>query len=111
MPEADADFTPYVFDYTNLNMELVIPSDGYGPENFKVTKSLRDKDRLPIGRPHNNPILDTIMYEVDYKDGPKALLAANEIADNIFAQFDGEGNCHVLFQEIVEPRYNGMEVK
>ena len=30
VPEADANITPYVFDDTNLNMELEIPRDGDG---------------------------------------------------------------------------------
>ena len=90
---------------------MAIPRYGYNPNFAKVTKLLRDKDGLPIGRAHNNPIMYTIMYEVDYKDGHKASLAANAIAENIFAQFDGEGNGHVLFEYIVGHRYDGTEVR
>ena len=104
MPEADSDFTPYVFDNTYLNMGLAIPRDGDGPEFSKVTKPLREKDGLPIGRSHNNPILDAIMYEVEYKDGNKASMAANTIEENMFSQVNGEGNRHVLFQEIFDHR-------
>ena len=64
MPEADSNFTPDVFYKKYLNMELVILRDGYRPGNAKVTKHFRDKDGLPIGRAHNNPILDTIMYDI-----------------------------------------------
>ena len=109
--EADDDFTPEVFDDTYLNMELAIPRDGEGPEFATVTKRLRDKDGLPIGKSNNNPILDTRMYEVEYKDGHKASLAANAIAENMFAQVDEEGNRHVLFQEISDHRTDGSEVK
>ena len=70
-PDADADFTPYVFESTYVNMEFVIPRYGDGPDFAKVTMRLRDKDGLPIGRSNNNPILDTRMYEVEYKDGQK----------------------------------------
>jgi hypothetical protein len=111
VPEADDGFTPDVFDDTYLNMELAIPRDGDGPEFAKVTKRLRDKDGLPIGRANNNPILDTRMYEVEYPDGHKASLAANAIAENMFAQVDDEGNRHVLFEEIVDHRTDGSEVK
>ena len=62
MTEADADFTPDVFDVMYLNMELVIPRDGDGPEFAKLTNRLRDKYGLTIGRSHNNSILDTIIY-------------------------------------------------
>ena len=76
-----------------------------------MIKCLKDKTGLPIDRAHNDPIMDTRMYEVEYKDGHKALLAANKIAVNMPAQFNGEGNWHVLFQEIVDHRYEGTEVK
>ena len=109
--EADADFTPDVFDDTYLNMELTIPRDGDSPYFAKVEKRLRDKDGMPIGRSHNNPIRDTIMYKVEYKYGHKASLVVNEIAENMFDQVDGEGNLHVLFQDIFNHRYNGTEVK
>ena len=111
MPEADADFAPDVFDNTYLNMGLDIQRNGDGPDFAKVKNRLRDTDGLPIGRSHNNPSLDTIMYDVEYKYRHKASLAANVIVDNMFAQVDGEGNRHVLFQDIFDHRYNGTEVK
>ena len=111
VPEADDEFTPDVFDDTYLNMELAVPRDGDGPEFAKVTRRLRDKDGLPIGRANNNPILDTRMYEVEYPDGHKASLAANTIAENKFAQVDDEGNRHVLFDAIIDHRTDGSEVK
>jgi hypothetical protein len=109
--EADKDFIPDVFHGAYLNMELAIPRDSDGPEFAQVTKHLKDKDGLPIGRANNNPILDTRMYKVEYPDGHKASLAANAIAENMFAQVDDEGNWHVLFEEIIDDRTDGMEVK
>jgi hypothetical protein len=101
--EADKDFTPDLFDDTYLNMELVIPRDSDWPEFARVTKRLKDKEGLPIGRANNNPIL--------YPDGHKASLAANAIAENMFAQVDDEGNRHVLFEEIIDHQTDGTEVK
>ena len=37
-------------------------------------------------------------------------MAANAIAENLFAQIDDEGNRHVLFEEIVDYRTNGKQV-
>jgi hypothetical protein len=37
-------------------------------------------------------------------------MAANEIAENLFAQIDDEGNRHVLFEEIIDYRTNGKQV-
>ena len=47
------------------------------------------------------------MYEVKYQDGRTAALAANLIAENIFAQVDEEGNRSVLFDDIVDVRTYG----
>ena len=102
---------PDVLDGTYLNIELAIPRDEDGPDFATVTKRLRGKYGLPVSRDHNNPTLDTIMYELDYKDGHKYFLAANAIAENMFAQVNGGGNRHVLSQEIVGHRYNGTELK
>jgi hypothetical protein len=111
LPEADDDFAPNVCDNACLNMELATPRDGDGPKFAKVTKRLRDKDGLPIGRANDNPMLDTRMHQVECSDGHKASLAANAIAENMFAQVDNEGNRHVLFNEIADHRTDGMEVK
>ena len=78
-------------------MELVIPRDGDGPDFAKVTKHLKEKDRLPIDRAQNNTILDTRIYEVEYKDSHKYVLAENAISGNMFSQVYGEVNWHVIF--------------
>ena len=50
------------------------------------------------------------MYEVEYTDGHKASLAANNIAENMFAQVDDEGNRYQLLSEIIDHRTNGSEI-
>jgi hypothetical protein len=44
----------------------------------------------------------TRMYEVEYLDGYKASLAANTIAENLFAQVDEEGNHYVDGSQLKE---------
>ena len=104
MPEADADFAPDVFDDTYFNIELKISRDGDRTDFFKVKKRLMYKEGMPIGRAHNNPILDTIMYELEYKGGNKASLVENVVSENMFSQVYGEVNRHVLFQDVVDHR-------
>ena len=96
-----------MFDGTYLNMELAIKIDGDGPDVAKVKKRLRDKHGLPIDISHNNPILDTRMYEVENKYGNRVSLDANAITENMFAQVNGEGNRNVLFQDIVDYKCDG----
>ena len=107
---ADEGFTPDVFDDTYLNMELALPRGGGEVEFARVVKRMRDKDGLPIGTANDNPILDSRIYEVEFPDGHKASLAANVIAENLFAQVDPEGNRLALLDDIVDYRTNGKQV-
>jgi hypothetical protein len=109
IPEAD-DFTPEVLEDTYVNMEIALPRDGEGPEFARVTKRLRDANGIPIGTANDNPILDTRVYEVEYLDGHKASLAANTIAENMFAQVDEEGNRFVLMDSIADHRVDGHQL-
>ena len=93
-------------------MELAIPQgDSLEPRLARVTKRLKDANGLPIGLANENPILETRMYEVQYIDGEKASLAANSIAENLFAQIDGDGNRQVLMDDIIGHRSNEHAVK
>ena len=110
LPEADDSFTPDSYD-GYLQMELAFDRSENGPSFAKVTKRLRDAQGLPIGTANDNLILDNRMYEVEYLDGFTTIMAANSIAEKMFAQVDEEGNLHVLFDEIVEHRCDGNQVK
>ena len=72
---------------------------------------MRDKNGLTIDISPNNQILDTRLYKLEYKDSNRYSLVTNALAKNMFSQFNGEVNWHVLSQEIVDHRYNGTEVK
>ena len=108
-PEADR-YTPEVLEDTYLNMELALPKDGDEPQFARVTKRLRDAHGLPIGMAHDNPLLDSRIYEVEYADGHKVSLSANTIATNMFAQVDDEGNSYVLLDALVDHRTDGTEL-
>ena len=101
LKETDDAFTPDVYDMY-LNMELAIPQgESLEPRLARVMKRLNDANGLPIRLANENPILDTRMYEVEYLDGERTSLAANNIAENLFAQIDDEGNRQVLMGEII----------
>ena len=111
IPEADDTFDPESFDWNYFNMELDLDRQGEGPEFARVTKRLKDKDRRPIGTASKNPILHSWMYEVDYEDGHKVAMAANAIASNLFAQFDQDEQRFLLFNEIIDWRTDGSQIK
>ena len=94
-------------DDTYLNTELVLSKDGKSAQFAKVTKRLRDANGLPIEVAHDNPILDTRIYEVEYHDGHKTSLNANNIAKNLFSQVYEEGNLHFLLDCIAYHWTNG----
>ena len=73
-----------------------MPRDGDEPKFARVTNKIRVANGLPIGCSHDNPLLDTQVYDVEYSNGHKSSLAANAIAINMFAQVDEEGNRHVF---------------
>ena len=81
-----------------------------GPELALVVKRFREKYVIPIGTANDNPILDSRIYEVEYTDRHQDALAANSIAENLFAQVDNEGHHSVLMQDIVDHRVNRREV-
>ena len=109
--EADESFMPEVMGDTYVNMELALPQgDTLDPQYARVTKRLRDANGIPIGTAHDNPILDTRMYKVEFVDGEKSSLLANYIAENLFAQIDDDGNCQVLLNEIIDHRTTGHQV-
>ena len=81
-------------------MEVDFPRDGEFPELSRVIKSLRHKFGIPIGTANDKPILDSQIYEVEYSDGNRTSLAANVIAETLFAQVYDEGHRSVLLQEI-----------
>lgn len=53
-----------------------------------------DQDGKSVGVPSatNNPLTDTRAYEVEFLDGRTEVLAANIIAENLFAQIDDDGH-------------------
>ena len=62
------DYTPEMMKNTYLNMKLAIPRDGNKYEFSKVAKYLRDSNILHMGHAHDNQLLNTQVYEVEYED-------------------------------------------
>ena len=102
--EADEDFTPDTFDDPYLNKEIALASGANEVQFGRVTKRLRDAEGRPIGTANENPLLDTRGYAVEFRDGHSESVSANLIAQNLYSQFDEEGNRHILLADIVDHR-------
>ena len=98
-------------EITYFNMTISISRDSDVPEVACVARYFRNKYGLTIGNASDNPILDTHIYELEYPYSHKASLAENSIVVNIFYQVYGEGNIHVLFEEIIDHINDGSEFK
>ena len=70
----------------------------------RVTKRACDSDGNLLGTAHENPILDTRQYIVQFNDGDEAELAANVIPTNMYAQCYPEGNQYVLLHPLIDFR-------
>ena len=94
---------------TYVDMEIALPRDVEGPKFSKLIKRMLYENVIPIGRQHDDPIIDTRVYGVDYLDVHKASLAANTIAENLFSIVDEDSNRFVIFDDIVDHLVNGIE--
>ena len=89
VPDID-DYTSDVYD-PHVGMQILLDRGGNEPELAKVTKRLRDEDGNPVGVAHDNPLVDTRMYEIEYEDGYRVPVAANIIVENLFNQVNDDG--------------------
>ena len=90
--EADDIFDPEEFE-NYVNMELALDSHEDGPKFSRFNKILKEKDGRPIRIAADNPILDIIIYGVEYDDGYKTVMASNAITSHLFSQVNQDGQC------------------
>ena len=72
-----------------------------------VTKRLKDDNGNPIGVRHDDPRLDSRLYEVIWEDGTSEPLFANTIAENIYDNAQGKDEHSDLFRGIIDHRTTG----
>ena len=86
-------------------------SGGNTPELACVTKRFCDDDGNPIGTAHENPILDTRMYELEYNGAHTVSVSANIIAENLFHQVNNEGHRMMVLDEVIGHQTDGSQVE
>ena len=69
-----------------------------------VVGPARDSNGKAKGRLHDNPILNSRVYDVMFPDGAVKQYAANIIAENMWAQVDDEGHQYMMLDEITDHR-------
>ena len=54
-----------------------------------------------VGTYHDNPMINTLVYDVEFPDGEVKEYSANVIAENLFSQVDDEGFALCVFDSIL----------
>ena len=80
------------------------------PHSVGVTKRLKYNEGNTIVVSNSNPVLDTRVYEVDYEDVYRLVLASNVISKNLFSQVYEQGRQHILLDSVIDIRANSQEV-
>jgi hypothetical protein len=86
-----------------INTEVLLPI-GNTQELARVLHQKRDQEGNPVGSAHQNPALNTCVYEVHFLDGRTEELAVNVTAKAVYAQCDADQNQYVLLDAIVDYR-------
>jgi hypothetical protein len=68
----------------------------------KVIRRAISPDGTTTGSYADNPILNSIVYEVEFPDGQAKEYAANKIAENMLTQVDSDGYSTTLMQGIID---------
>jgi hypothetical protein len=73
----------------------------------KVMRRKRELHGTWKGCANVNPILDSRNYEIEFPDGRSDEYTANVIAENMFAQYDSEGNQFNIMDCIIDHNKDG----
>ena len=84
-----------------VNVEIMLPR-GDEMAMVRVTKRACESNGNPLGTTNTKTILDTCQYIVEFSDGDKAELADNVISTNMYAQYNPDGNQHILLDSIIK---------
>ena len=68
----------------------------------KSQKRLEEADGKAIGTYDDNPMLNTMVYEIEFPDGQVKEYSANIIAENMLTQVDSEGFTITMMEGIID---------
>ena len=100
VPDIDDDVNQEPGD-TYIGAEVSLPH-GDSQQTGKVICQVRDQDSELTGTAHNNLILDTCSYQVEFPDSQLGEYSTNVITQNMLSQCDLDGNQFLLMESIVD---------
>jgi hypothetical protein len=84
-----------------INADIIL-QQGDKLQRGKVKRRSIDDNGKTIGTCSDNPIMNSILYEVEFPDGELREYAANILAENMLSQVDHEGHSIMLMKDIIE---------
>jgi hypothetical protein len=91
---------------TLINAEVLLPNED-SHAIAQVVQQATDENGCLIGTFHENPLLNTLLYECEFDDGTTREYAANKIASNIFMELDADDFSSSLLYHIVDHKCSG----
>ena len=92
-----------------INAEVVLPQ-GEEMQMAKVVRRAVDNNGKLVGTFDENPVLNSMIYDVQFPDGAVKQYAANIIAENILYQVDSNGKHSHVLEGIVDCKSDGSAV-
>ena len=94
----------------HIGMEVCLPHQGEN-RTGKVIRRKRNAAGELIGTSHDNPMLDTRVYQVDFGDGDYQDYSTNLLMENLYSQVDDYGNQFSILKGIVDAKSDDSAVK
>ena len=93
-----------------IHAEVALPR-GESMQTARVVGVSKDEHGEHVGQFHENPLLNTIIYDVEFPDGMVRQYAANTISENILSQVDSDGHTHNVIEAIIDYESDGHAVE
>ena len=93
-----------------INAEVHLPQ-GEELKAATVTGRSLDPQGETVGTYHSNPMLNTMVYDVEFPDGQIKEYSANIIAENMYAQVDSSGNYMTMLDSIISHNKDSKAVE
>ena len=93
-----------------ISVEVTLPNGDEANALGKVLRRSVDEDGRLKGKYNDNPLFNTLVYDVQFSDGTVKEYQANMIAQNILEQVDKDGHYAVGFQ-IIGHKMDGDAVR
>ena len=92
-----------------IHAELILPQ-GENLRTATVTGRSIGPDGMTTGTWDESPVINSIVYDVEFPDGEVKEYAANIIAENMLSQVDSEGFTLTLMDSILDVKKDGSAV-